>query len=167
MNPVLDSIIYQDDSYSYEAYRTLLIINHNFRSFINSSYLNEAGNLSFLSHQIKSYYAYGGNQDIISYLVDIDSYDDKLLEVELQGKQQFVVRCFTTPFCGIPDDLKKFCECPDFYPEITSENISKKIGLVAYFSFFISNIIGRIIGFLPVNSLINGYNSSVISLFND
>lgn len=125
MNRVLDSIIYQDDSYSYEAYRTLLIINHNFRSFINSSYLNEAGNLSFLSHQIKSYYAYGGNQDIISYLVDIDSYDDKLLEVELQGKQQFVVRCFTTPFCGIPDDLKKFCECPDFYPEITSEIVQK------------------------------------------
>ena len=86
MNRVLDSIIYQDDSYSYEAYRTLLIINHNFRSFINPSYLNETGNLSFLSHQIKSYYAYGGNQDIISYLVDIDSYDDKLLEVELQGK---------------------------------------------------------------------------------
>ena len=67
MNRVLDSIIYQDDSYSYEAFRTLLIINHNFRSFLNSNYLNDKRDLSFLSHQIKNYYAYGGNQDIISY----------------------------------------------------------------------------------------------------
>lgn len=126
MNRVLDSIIYQDDSYSYEAYRALLIINHNFRSFLNPNYLNNKRNLSFLSHQIKNYYAYGGNQDIISYLADIDYYKDILLKVELQGKQQFVLRSFSVPFSGIPDDLKKFCECPDFYPEI-SEEIKLKI----------------------------------------
>ena len=66
MNRVLDSIIYQDDSYSYEAYRALLIINHNFRSFLNPNYLNDKRNLSFLSHQIKNYYAYGGNHFIFS-----------------------------------------------------------------------------------------------------
>lgn len=126
MNRVLDSIIYQDDSYSYEAYRALLIINHNFRSFLNPNYLNDKRNLSFLSHQIKNYYAYGGNQDIISYLADIDYYKDILLKVELQGKQQFVLRSFSVPFSGIPNDLKKFCECPDFYPEI-SEEIKLKI----------------------------------------
>ena len=125
MNRVLDSIIYQDDSYSYEAYRALLIINHNFRSFLNPNYLNDKRNLSFLSHQIKNYYAYGGNQDIISYLADIDYYKDILLKVELQGKQQFVLRSFSVPFSGIPDDLKKFCECPDFYPEITPEIVQK------------------------------------------
>ena len=49
MNRVLDSIIYQDDSYSYEAFRTLLIINHNFKSFLNPNYLGKPGNLSYLS----------------------------------------------------------------------------------------------------------------------
>ena len=125
MNRVLDTIIYQDDSYSYEAFRTLLIINHNFRSFLNSNYLNDKRDLSFLSHQIKNYYAYGGNQDIISYLADVDYYQDILLKVELQGKQQFVLRSFSLPFSGIPDDLKKLCECPDFYPEITPEIVQK------------------------------------------
>lgn len=137
MNRVLDTIIYQDDSYSYEAYRALLIINHNFKSFLNPNYLGKPGNLSYLSYQIKMYYAYGGNQDIISYLVDIDSYHDKLLEVELQGKQQFVLRSFSIPFFGIPDDLKKLCECPDFYSDTTSENILKKIGLGLFFFLYI------------------------------
>ena len=125
-NVDLDYKLSVDDSYSYEAYRALLIINHNFKSFLNPNYLGKPGNLSYLSYQIKMYYAYGGNQDIISYLVDIDSYHDKLLEVELQGKQQFVLRSFSIPFSGIPDDLKKLCECPDFYSETTSENILKK-----------------------------------------
>lgn len=103
----------------------MLIINHNFRSFLNSNYLNDKRDLSFLSHQIKNYYAYGGNQDIISYLTDVDYYQDILLKVELQGKQQFVLRSFSLPFSGIPEDLKKLCECPDFYPEITPEIVQK------------------------------------------
>ena len=127
MNRVLDSIIYQDDSYSYEAFRTLLIINHNFRSFLNSNYLNDKRDLSFLSHQIKNYYAYGGNQDIISYLADIDYYKNILLKVELQGKQQFVLRSFSLPFSGIPDDLKKLCECPDFIQKLHQRLFRKYI----------------------------------------
>ena len=67
MNCILESIIYQDNTYSYEAYRSLLILNHNFRTFLNSNYLDSKSNLSFLSYQIKSYYAYGGNKDILPY----------------------------------------------------------------------------------------------------
>ena len=47
------------------------------------------------------------------------------MKVELQGKQQFVLRSFSLPYSGIPEDLKKLCECPDFYPEITPEIVQK------------------------------------------
>ena len=50
MNCILESIIYQDNTYSYEAYRSLLILNHNFRTFLNSNYLDSKSNLSFLSY---------------------------------------------------------------------------------------------------------------------
>lgn len=125
INWVLDSIVYQDDAYSFESYRTLLILNHNFRAFLDPDYLGQKANLSFLSYQIKAYYAYGGNEDIIFYLTNLGLYKERLLEAELLGKEIFVVRCFVSPFLGIPEDLKKLCECPDFYPEITSEIIKK------------------------------------------
>ena len=32
INDILDAIIYHDDTYSDEAYRALLILNHNFRT---------------------------------------------------------------------------------------------------------------------------------------
>lgn len=125
MNTVLGSIIYQNDTYSYEAYRSLLILNHNFRMFLNPDYLENKGDLSFLSYQIKSYYASGGNQDILPYLSNIVKYYDTLYQMEVSGKKQFVVSSFIRPFSGIPNDLKKFCEVPDFYPNISSDIIEK------------------------------------------
>ena len=125
MNCILESIIYQDNTYSYEAYRSLLILNHNFRTFLNSNYLDSKSNLSFLSYQIKSYYAYGGNKDILPYLLNLDKYGDILRSVELRGKEQFVVRSFVRPFCGIPEELKNLCEVPDFYPKIGLNLIQK------------------------------------------
>lgn len=125
INDILDSIIYHDDTYSYEAYRTLLILNHNFRMCLNPNYLDNKGDLSFLSYQIKNYYAAGGNQDILPYLSDTVKYYSFLYQAEILGKEQFVISSFIRPFSGIPNDLKKFCEVPDFYPNITNDIMEK------------------------------------------
>lgn len=125
INDVLDSIIYHDETYSYEAYRSLLILNHNFRIYLKPNYLDCKRDLSFLSHQIKNYYSCGGNRDILPYLLNIDKYQDIFCQVEILGKEQFVVSSFIKPFSGIPNNLKKFCEVPDFYPDVTDEIIEK------------------------------------------
>ena len=125
INDILDSIIYHDDTYSYEAYRALLILNHNFRTCLNPNYLDSKGDLSFLSYQIKGYYAAGGNQDILPYLSNIVKYHDTLRQMETFGKEQFVISSFIRPFSGIPNDLKKFCEVPDFYPDVSNDIIEK------------------------------------------
>ena len=88
--------------------------------------MDSSSNLSFLSYQIKIYYAYGGNKDILPYLLNLDEYEDTLRSVELSGKEQFVVRSFVRSFCGILVELKNLCEVPDFYPKI-GLNIIQKI----------------------------------------
>jgi len=125
INCILKSIIFHDDTYSYEAYRCLLILNHNFRTFLNPNYLDSRPALSFLSYQIKNYYSYGGSEDILPYLLNLENYEDFLHRMELQGKEQFVVRSFVRPFRGIPEELKTLCEIPDFYPKISLSMIQK------------------------------------------
>ena len=50
---------------------------------------------------------------------------------------------------------------------VSAKKTSDYCSLVFSFcSLFISNITGRIIGFLPVKLFINGYSVSVTSLFN-
>lgn len=45
--------------------------------------------------------------------------------METFGKEQFVISSFIRPFFGIPNDLKKFCEVPDFYPDVSNDIIEK------------------------------------------
>ena len=122
INHTLKSIVYHDDTFSYDSYRMLLILNHNFRNCLDSSYLKTISNLSFLSYQVRAYYNYGGTEEILPYLSNLDLSIKRNLEgCVLQGKQQFVLSCFVKPYNGIPNEMKNFCEVPSFYPKVSDE----------------------------------------------
>lgn len=121
-NLVLQSILKDECSYSYDVYYSLLILSHNFRVGVNSSYLNEKGEYSYLKQKIISYYNAGGNREFLPYLAGLScDYERDLQNAIMLSKQKFVVSTFYKGYQGLPNELKYFCELPDFYPAISPE----------------------------------------------
>lgn len=120
-NYKLEQLLSNEATYSYDVYRALLILAHNFNVVVDSDYLSKKSSFSFFRKKLSSYYETGGNRDILPYLIGIDSWEQEFSKVIISGKQKFVVNTFYSGYQGIPDQLKYFCEVPDFYPAITSE----------------------------------------------
>lgn len=121
INQELGLILSDTTTYSYDVYRTLLILTHNFNTFMNPDYLVRATEYSYFNRKLTAYYEGGGSKEILPYLCGIDCYQSDLEATVLHGKQKFVVTSFYSFYQGIPEQLKYFCEVPDFYPELTTD----------------------------------------------
>lgn len=125
-NQLLGDILKDEDTFSYDIYWSLLILNHNFRSAMNSEYLNDNGQYSYFKKKITSYYENGGNREILPYLIGFNQQEkEKLGETIIHSQQQFIVNTFCRGYEGLSNELKHFCEVPDFYPEITPDIVKK------------------------------------------
>lgn len=126
-NLVLQSILKDESSYSYDVYYSLLILSHNFRIGMDLSYLEQKGEYSYLKQKISSYYSVGGNREILPYLAGLNcNYEKDIQEAIKLSKQKFIVSTFYKGYQGLPDELKYFCELPDFYPTV-SQQLKDKI----------------------------------------
>lgn len=120
-NIELKQLFSDDSTFSYDVYWALLILTHNFNMVVDSNYLSRKGAFSFLSKKLSSYYKVGGNRDVFPYLIGIDSWEEKLSNVVTASKQEFVVNTICYGYEGLPEQLKFFCEVPDFYPTVSAE----------------------------------------------
>lgn len=130
VNTCLQKILEDEKTYSYDVYYALMILTHNFRIITNPNYLKDKSEYSYFKKKINSYYRNGGNKEVSSYLIGVDSsLNCDIEETIMQSKKEFVLLSFYKGYSGLPEELKHFCEVPDFYPEITGnlvEAILKK-----------------------------------------
>ena len=125
---LLRNILDDDTSYSYDVYYGLLVLNHNFRTIAKPDYLKNGGEYSYFKKKIDSYYTFGGNRELEGYLLGLDSYQrEDIYKTIKSGKQKFILSVFYKKYQGLPEELKHFCEVPDFYPEVTSDLIGSII----------------------------------------
>jgi len=121
-NNILKDILKDEESYSYDVYYALLILTHNFRILISPNYFRVISECNYFKSKISSYYKAGGNREVLPYLIDIDSsLKEEIGNIIFESKQQFVFSIFCKGYQGIPNELKYFCELPDFYPEICDD----------------------------------------------
>lgn len=121
-NNILKDILKDEESYSYDVYYALLILTHNYRIIIKPNYFSVINECNYFKRKISSYYKAGGNREILTYLIDIDSsLKEEIVKIIFESKQQFVLSTFCKGYQGIPNELKYFCELPDFYPEICDD----------------------------------------------
>lgn len=119
-NNNLKSIIEDEKSYSYDVYYALMLLTHNFRMLSDSNYLKDKSEYSYFEKKICSYYRNGGNRDIIPYMLGFDSLKEAANFIS-RSKQEFILLSYYKQYQGLPEELKYFCEVPDFYPEITDD----------------------------------------------
>lgn len=121
-NNILRGILDDVESYSYDVYYALLILTHNFRMITNPDYLKNKGEYSYFKKKISSYYRSGGNRDILTYILSFDDeQQQEIVKLIEKSKQEFVILSFYKGYQGLPEELKHFCEVPDFYPEISND----------------------------------------------
>lgn len=121
-NNIIKSIIDNDKSYSYDVYYALMILTHNFKMISNSDYLKNKNEYSYFEKKICSYYRTGGNRDVLPYMIKFNSLKELGINDSIRrSKQEFILLTFYRQHQGIPEELKHFCEVPDFYPEITDD----------------------------------------------
>lgn len=126
INNTLESILSDEDSYSFDIYFVLTILTHNFKMIINPKYLL-GREYNYFKKKISSYYKAGGNREILPYLTDLDSFFKKdIADTVIQSKQEFILTTIFRGYSGLPEELKYFCEIPDFYP-IISEKLRNNI----------------------------------------
>lgn len=126
MNFYLANLLRDDSTYSYDAYWSLMIITHNFQKLLDPRYLENYQKRSFFHRKLRLYYENGGTREVTPYLNDLSSTEISILEdVVLSGKQRFVCRTFFYGYHGLPEQLKFFCELPDFYPNVSEEAKAK------------------------------------------
>lgn len=122
VNCCLQNVLENEKSYSYDVYYALMILTHNFRTIANPNYLNDKNEYSYFKKKINSYYRNGGNKEVSSYLIGLNSsLKNDIEETIMHSKKEFVLLSFYKGYNGLPEELKHFCEVPDFYPEITGD----------------------------------------------